>query len=376
MRPHSICLAVAALALAAVAAPVDAAESSAPAAEAARRQSAKTLDAASRGSIVDTLARKLVDRYVFPDVAKRMADDLRAKLAGGAFDAVSDPKVFAAMLTDAMRAISRDKHIRVAFRDEPVPEEPAPGAKPDAAADAAFRARAESFGRATNYGFEKVERLEGNVAYLELRGFQDADLGRATAAAAMNMVANAEALIVDLRRNGGGEPAMVAFVSSYLFDGERVHLNDLYWRADDRTEEFWTDPAVPGPRFGGKKPVYVLTGKRTFSGAEEFSYNLKALKRATIVGETTGGGAHPGDVVRIGEYFGCFIPTGRAINPITKTNWEGTGVAPDVAVPQENAFDAAYRLALKAVADGSANPALRRNAQHKLAELEAAANRK
>jgi C-terminal processing protease CtpA/Prc len=140
---------------------------------------------------------------------------------------------------------------------------------------------------------------------------------------------------------------MVALISSYLFGDKPVHLNDLYWRKGDKTEEFWTKPAAAAKKYD--KDVYVLTSKRTFSGAEEFSYNLKNLKRATIIGETTGGGAHPGGMVRLNEHFGVFIPTGRAISPITKTNWEGTGVEPDVKVPKELALKVAYVSALTKV---------------------------
>jgi hypothetical protein len=189
--------------------------------------------------------------------------------------------------------------------------------------------------------------MPGNIGYLDLRGFVDARMGAETASAAMNMLANADALIVDLRRNGGGDPAMVAFISSYLFGAEPVHLNDLYWREGDSTHQWWTLPYVPGKRFGDKKPVYVLTSKRTFSAAEEFTYNLKNLKRATIVGETTGGGAHPGGMRKVHEHFGMFVPGGRAINPISKTNWEGTGVKPDIDVPADHALKTAQVDALK-----------------------------
>ncbi|MBL8220228.1 MAG: S41 family peptidase, partial [Bryobacterales bacterium] len=175
--------------------------------------------------------------------------------------------------------------------------------------------------------------------------FFPAALGAETAVAAMNLLANCDALIVDVRRNGGGDPAMVALLSSYLFD-DVTHLNDLYFRPADSTRQWWTLPFVPGKKLAGK-PVYVLTSNRTFSAAEEFTYNLKNLKRATIVGETTGGGAHPGGMSRVSTHFRAFIPTGRAINPVSKTNWEGTGVSPDVAVNQEAALKTAHLMAVK-----------------------------
>ena len=128
-----------------------------------------------------------------------------------------------------------------------------------------------------------------------------------------------------------------------------MHLNDFYVRETDSKREFFTSADVAGRRYGKDKPVYVLTSNRTFSAAEEFTYDLKNLQRATIVGETTGGGAHPGGVRPITQYFGIWLPTGRAINPITKTNWEGTGIEPHIKVPAEQALTAAHLDALKKV---------------------------
>jgi C-terminal processing protease CtpA/Prc len=194
-----------------------------------------------------------------------------------------------------------------------------------------------------NCGFVKVEELAGNVGYVKFNMFADAETCGATATAAMNFVANSDALIVDLRDNGGGDPKMVAYIFSYLFS-KRTHLNDLWTRKTNATDEFWTSD-VPGKHLADDRPVYVLTSKRTFSGAEEFTYNLKNLKRATIVGETTGGGAHPVNGQRIDEHFVIGVPFARAINPISKTNWEGTGVEPDVKVPAADALSTAQKLA-------------------------------
>ena len=160
-------------------------------------------------------------------------------------------------------------------------------------------------------------------------------------------------MIIDLRNCRGGDPDTVAFISSYLFGEEPIHLNSLYWREEDITQHYWTLPHVPGRRFSDK-PVYVLIGKDTFSGGEEFAYNIKTLRRATLVGEATGGGAHPGSAYRLHPHFEVFIPNGRAINPITGTNWEGTGVTPDVPAPQEQAFEVAYAMALKSIIENLA----------------------
>jgi len=304
-----------------------------------------TIDGATRAQVIDSIVRNLNESYVFPDVAKKMEAALREQAQKGAYDQINSASAFARKLTEDLQAISHDKHLRVRYSPEPVPEM---GAHREPTAEQ--RENFRRFARRVNYGFEKVERLPGNIGYLDLRGFLDPEMGGETVASAMNFLANTDALIIDLRQNGGGDPAMVALICSYLFGNEPVHLNDLYWREGNRIEQFWTKPSVPGKRYEGKD-VYVLTSSRTFSGAEEFTYNLKNLKRATIVGETTGGGANPGDSLRVHEHFSMFVPTGRAVNPITRTNWEGTGVRPDVEVSQELALKTAYLLALRKAAE-------------------------
>lgn len=303
------------------------------------------VDAKMCTEVVEGLLKYLNEAYVYPETAKKMESDLRERLKNKEFDGITSAKALAKTLTEQLQAVSKDKHLRVRYGYEPLPAMPKEPTPPPE-----MRERMRAMGARINYGFDKLERLEGNVGYLELRGFFPATLGGETAAAAMNFLANGDALIIDLRRNGGGSPDMVALVCSYLFEAEPVHLNDLYFRPDDSTHQWWTLPYVPGKRFVDKE-VYVLTSKKTFSAAEEFTYNLKNQKRATIVGETTGGGAHPGGMRRINDHFAVFVPSGRAINPISKTNWEGTGVTPDVAVPADLALKTAHLAALKVIAE-------------------------
>jgi C-terminal processing protease CtpA/Prc len=300
------------------------------------------IDAAARRRAVERAAVLLDSFYVFPDVAKRMGDSARAHLARGDYDAYDSGLSFARHLTDDLTAVSHDKHLAVQFiaRGLP-PERPDAGVPAGPSADETAAARREMEER--NCSFEKVERLEGNVGYLKFDAFENVDICAPTVAAAMTFLAGTRAMIIDLRENGGGSPKMVALVSSYLFD-KRTHLNDLWTRHSHSTEEFWTSDTVTGRRFGGEKPVYVLTSARTFSGAEEFTYNLKSLKRATIVGETTGGGAHPVRGRRIDEHFMIGVPFARAINPITHTNWEGVGVEPDAKVGAGKALETALKL--------------------------------
>ena len=323
-----------------------------------------TIDAATRTKVIDGILKRLNDSYVFPEVAKKMEQSIRERVSNKEYDQITSAKAFATKLTEDLQAVSKDKHLRVRYSNQVIPER-GPQREPTA------EEREQNKRELTwmNHGFSKVERLPGNIGYLEFLNFLDPELGADTVAAAMNFITNTDALIIDMRQNGGGDPAMVALVCSYLFGPEPVHLNDLYWREGNRTDEFWTKKEVAGKRYLNKD-VYVLTSKRTFSGAEEFTYNLKNLKRATIIGETTGGGAHPGGGFRISEHFGMFVPTGRAISPITKTNWEGTGVTPDVAVPADQALLTAQIMALKKALTTLSNPDLKPRFENQIQKLE------
>src|ERR1044072_6494109 len=323
-----------------------------------------TIDAATRTQVIDGILKRLNDSYVFPDVAKKMEQSIRERAGKKEYDQITSAKAFATKLTDDLQAVSHDKHLRVRYSNQVIPER-GPRREP-AAEEREQRKRDLTW---MNHGYGKVERLPGNIGYLEFFNFADEELGADTVAAAMNFINGTDALIIDMRRNGGGNPAMVALVCSYLFGPEPVHLNDLYWREGNRTDEFWTRKEVAGKRYVNKD-VYVLTSKRTFSGAEEFTYNLKNLKRATIIGETTGGGAHPGGGFRITEHFGMFVPTGRAISPITKTNWEGTGVTPDVAVPADQALVVARLMALKKSLSTLQNPDFKADVQGEIQNIE------
>jgi retinol-binding protein 3 len=303
------------------------------------------VDAATRAKVIDGAVAALNDTYVFPETAKKMEEAVRAHQQKGDYDAISDGDDFAKRLTDDFQAISHDKHMRVMFSPAALPD--FDNQKPDPKREAEERKQMER----VNCGFKKAEVLDGNIGYLKFDFFADPGVCGPTVVAAMNFLANVDAIIFDLRENGGGDPKMVAFVSSYLF-AERTHLNDLWTRKGDVTEQYWTDPYVPGKRLDGK-PAFVLTSKNTFSGGEEFTNNLKVLKRAAIVGETTGGGAHPVRGHRITEHFGIGVPFARAINPITHTNWEGTGVAPDEKVDASQALEVAIKLAAERIKENA-----------------------
>lgn len=301
------------------------------------------IDADTRARVIDGAVATLKEFYVYPETAKKMAEGLQSRLKSGAYDTVTDSEAFAAVLAADLQEISHDKHLIVNFSAQALPETVFVENPTDPAALAQRRARYESL----NCAFDKVEWLPSNIGYLKVRGFGDPAICGPTATAAITFLAHVDGLIIDLRENKGGDPSMVAYFSTYLF-AEPTHLNDLYNRKEDKTTEFWTLRDVPGPRLVGK-PVFLLTAKQTFSAGEEFAYDLKNLKRATIIGETTGGGAHPVSPHRIDAHFIIGVPFARAINPITKTNWEGTGVEPDIKVPASQALDVAIKMAVEQI---------------------------
>ncbi len=306
------------------------------------------LDAAARTEVIDGALKALNEGYVFPDVAQKMEEAIRARQQRKEYDSVTSGRELARMLTDHLREVSHDKHLGVNYSEQvlpPQPPSPAAGAPPPADAQAQLE-RQRTIAARQNFGFVRVERLAGNIGYVDFRGFMPPAIAGETATAAMNFLASTDAVIFDLRQNGGGDPAMVAFVTSYLFGPQPVHLNDFYFRPTNETRPSYTLPFVPGRRLTNKD-VYVLTSARTFSGAEEFTYNLKNLKRATIVGETTGGGAHLVAGRRINDHFSIGVPSGRPINAVSKTDWEGVGVEPDVKVAADNALKTAHLLALE-----------------------------
>lgn len=300
---------------------------------------APALDSGAREAVVTRLSELLQQRYVYPDVATKATEELMVRFKTGAFDQTSEALPFATMLTEVLQGVTHDKHLRVRVR-------PPERAKVEREDPTLARAQADARAREANYGFERVERLEGNIGYIDMRYFDGRPDAKPTAAAAMNFLANADAIIFDMRRNGGGSPEMIRYVSSWFF-GEKTHLNSMYFRAGERTEEFWTYDEIPGTK-RPTVPIFVLTSSRTFSGAEEFSYNILTQKRGTLIGEVTGGGANPGGSFPINEQFEVFIPVGAAVNPITGTNWEGVGVTPHIVVPADQALDVAVEKARSA----------------------------
>ncbi len=301
----------------------------------------KVIDAKMQLEVIDSVTQTLNEIYVFPDVAKKMEKYLRSQYKKKAYKDITSLDQFTQKLTEDLQEISHDRHLWVRFASD----ELLARFQGDTLTDAAKQEELEQR-RRDNFCFKELKLLEGNVGYVDFRCFSDAIDAGPTAIAAMNFLAYTDAIIFGLRQNGGGSPSMIQLITSYFFP-EPVFLNSFYVRKSDSTQQFWTQACVQGPRMSNVD-LYVLTSNYTFSGAEEFTYNLKNMKRATIIGDTTGGGAHPIDVKPFPNLsIGMSLPFGRAVNPITGTNWEGTGIAPHICVPQEQALDVAHLEALK-----------------------------
>jgi hypothetical protein len=291
------------------------------------------LDAAARTLVVKAAAEMLKNRYAYPEVGARAADALTAALAAGQYDTLVEPGAFANRLTEDLQAVAHDKHLRVSARGvAPVPAAggaPPPGPPP----------RSEA-------GVVRADRLPGNIGYLEVVAFPGVDAFKPPLDRAMAQLKDTRALIIDARRHGGGTPVGEVYLASYFLDPAKpVAVNKIVWRNAGtdtyRTDEFLSSP-TPFSYLG--KPVYVLTSSRTFSGGEAIAYDMQALKLATLVGETTGGGANPGGMAPLSPDYAMFVPSGRGENPTTGTNWEGVGVKPDVETPAADALKVALGL--------------------------------
>jgi len=321
--------------------------------------------------IVTKALELLRANYVFPEQAGQAATAIEARLEAGEYDDL-DEITLTERLTRDLQEITGDRHLRVVFGGGPGPRRQRIAEPEEPKDHEARRLAMRRMGRLDNFGIRQVERLDGNVGYLDVRRVAvPANAGPAIGAA-MELVAGTYALIIDLRHNGGGAPEGVVFWCSYLLDERPTHLNDIFHADTGETRQFWALPYVPGTRYLDR-PVFVLTSGRTFSGGEDFAYTLQALGRATVVGETTGGGAHPTRGFPISAAVHIGIPFARSVNPVTGTNWQGTGVVPDVPADAERAYDVAYARALeKVLTMDDVPPPIADDAREALAGLQAA----
>ncbi|MEM6838111.1 MAG: S41 family peptidase [Cyanobacteria bacterium P01_C01_bin.120] len=321
-------------------------------------------DAVQRAALLDAVVKTL-DHYVFPEVAQQLQADIQQRRQNQGYEAVTGGEQCAEILTLQLQELAGDRQLKVHFSPQPLPHLDA-AALPTPEELAAEQQQSSL----RNFDINRVERLRGNVGYLELYGFEPPEFAGTAIAAAMTFITHTKALIIDIRHNRGGSPAMVALLCSYLLPAyPAVHLNDLYWRPDDATRQWWTVPYLEAPRYLDK-PVYVLTSQETFSAAEEFAYNLQALSRATIVGEHTVGGANPGKGYRLSDHFWMFVPVGQSTNPTTQDNWGKTGIVPDVKVPAELTLLTAHLMALNTLLENASNGSSFRELQRTMLMVE------
>ncbi len=292
--------------------------------------------------VIRLLSEKLRAYYIFPDVAEKICAGLQKHLDSGDYNDIAEGEFFAYALTTHMQEICQDEHLWVKWHLKSLPDEET------LRLSETWREAQQLQAKVNNYGFYRVERMAGNIGYADIRHFHRPSWGGEIAVAAMNFLANMSAIIIDLRKCSGGYPGMISLISSYFLGREPVHLSDIYWRDDDTTNHYWTLPYVPGQTLDDK-PLYLLVSKETFSAGEGFAYDMQARKRAIIIGEQTDGGAHPGASYRLDEHFEVFIPIGCPTHPITKRNWEGIGVTPDVQTASEKALAVAHKMALASI---------------------------
>lgn len=328
-----------------------------------RAQSA-SLDAGAglRHAVIERVLQEIATGYIFAEKAPDIARHIHQREASGAYDTGSGEE-FARRLTQDLQSAAHDLHFEVDYSADVLPQEPAETAGPT-------RQERLGAGRDANFGFRKVEVLEGNVGYLALDTFHRAEAIGDTLAAAMDFVSKTDALILDLRANDGGRADSVALLVSYFLDGNPKQLVGIYWKPLSRTVESFTSPSVKGTKYLDRK-VYILTSKDTVSAAEGFCWNMKSLKLATLVGEVTAGAANPGASRRLDDHFSMFLPTGRAVDPATGQNWEGVGVSPDVASSAADNLPKAHLLALRTLAQETADPKKRQRLEETIRKLEA-----
>jgi hypothetical protein len=294
------------------------------------------LDSKARTTVVENLCDALKKYYIDLDTGINMATYVKKKLNNKEYEGIANPNEFASRLTTDLRSIYKDKHLEINY--DPQMEKVLTN-KSGENVSSMQQSNLENE-RQQNFGFKKVEILKGNIGYVYFDGFVDVNASsKETVSNVFSFLKNTNALVIDLRNNGGGSPDMVKYICSYFFK-DRTHINTSYKRVFDKTVEYWTEPIANVGNFCSM-PIYVLVSNRTFSAAEELSYDLKSLHRATIIGETTGGGAHAVTAGPIEYGFIATIPVARSINPVTGKDWEGVGVMPDVAISEDKALDAA-----------------------------------
>jgi len=299
---------------------------------------ANAQDLTERNRQIGEIADKINEYYIFEDEANQLSKKLKSEIELKTFDNLTD-KEFAKSLSSYLTKNGNDLHFNVLYR----PNQEDGEKKVD---EKEMLLKYDSINRQFNYGFEKIERLDGNIGYIEYTGFPEGNKSaQQILDATMNFVSNTNALIIDLRNNQGGDGKMVELFLSYFFD-QKIKLNETYTRYNDKTTNSYTIKKVNGKKYLDK-PVYILVNNKTISAAEALAYNLQQIKIAKIIGDKTYGAANPVKVFFIGKKYHLFIPISIEKNSITKTNWEHIGIDADIKISSEKAFIKAQIIALE-----------------------------
>lgn len=302
---------------------------------------AVTMSPDENRAVVLALAKVLRERFAFRERGIAAAREIEVLEHRGTFRNAGTAAELIALIDERIAPLVDDRHFRASYMG---PELVAGFSESPPSADAIAAFHEEV--RLRGGEIPEVRWLPGNVGYLRISMFLDAPPSMEKLAAAMAMLADTGALIVDVRGSPGGEPAGVANVIGH-FVSERTATVRTQGGVEPGSERtYHAEPRKPG--YTGK-PLFVLVDGKTASGAEEFAYDLQALRRATLVGETTMGAATPGGFRPLAHGFVAFIPMQIVANTLTGTNWEGVGVLPDVRVPSAESLSRAHRLALQAI---------------------------
>ena len=311
-------------------------------AQKATSSSVQTITSKDVKALIDSLSHALNRYYIFPDKAAIMSNFIQGQWRKGVYKNITDPDQLAEQLNKDLQKAHYDGHMWFSYNPKLSRELRIQRSPQETEEDEKERISVQ---RDNSFYFKRIEILPGNIGYIRFDGFAEhTEEAKPMITAAFQFLSHTNAVIIDLRANRGGYPEMVSLIESYFFS-EKTRMNDIIDRIGNQTVKFYADPAQTNG-LTLSMPVYILTSKTTFSAAEDFSYGMQSVKRAVIVGDTTGGGAHPTRPFPIGQYFVAGIPFARSYNPYTKTNWEGTGVIPDIPVAAELSLQKAQEIIL------------------------------
>lgn len=305
----------------------------------AQKKATKPVNENELTIVIDSITKLVEQYYVSLEIGEKISDFIQAQKKSGVYKDITNPNVLVSQLTSDLRSVNGDLHMSATY---------SPEIDADASKENKVSIKIDNRGQWTNYGFQEIKILDGNIGYLKINHFtswnhfEDA---KKVITRSINTIQNTDALIIDVRNNSGGFEEIVAYLISYFFDGESIHLSDYYYRYSDQRYGVYTTVDIPGTKLPNI-PIYVLVNSRSASAAESLAYMLKHLKRATIIGEITAGAGNGAMTHRINNRFTVTIASETTINAITKTSFEQVGVIPNIKTSSDEAFSKGYFLAL------------------------------